>query len=66
MPELVKDEKDFEPIYLVLKTRKEFDYLLGLVTADPLTQKENCKHYDGKVNKDFENCLVYHKEKNLK
>ena len=53
MPEIETKTQEFEPIYLVIKTREEFDYLHGLCELGHTAPKNAARAYHKGINKDF-------------
>lgn len=65
MPE-IEPKKEFVPIYLVIKTREEFNFLRGLTNGDPIMTKQDCLSYDLTINDEFKNVLNDYYDAQLK
>ena len=57
MTEIENTVKEFNPVYLVIKTREEFDFILGLVAAHSDTAKAACVNYSISMDKAFFDVL---------
>jgi len=68
MPEIKDADKPnkFEPVYLIIKTRKEFDYLHGLVGARCGMRKQDCNGFDTNIDTNFSICLNSYHNAHLK